>query len=339
VRTRRTAIHALWLVSTLALVCWCQRLHAQEEQPEPAGDAAEEPEDDVARKQFVAAQKIYDDGDHAVALPLFEEALRTTGSPNARLYVARCLAKAGRNREAYEHMRLTRDEAKARLRSESKYAKTHEAAVDELAALAEKVALVKVTVRIGSRAAMESDKAVVRAHGRDFAAPLVTPLVFEPGEHRIEASAPGHPSSQATITAVAGEPLEVKIALASSQNAPQPEPEVRPVEGPGLGTIRIAGIAIAVVGVAGLVAMGVTGAMAKGKLDTLEEECGGVRCTDPAKADDVDEGKTLQLVSNVSLGIGAAALLAGTLMIIFGGPDSAATARIGPTGASVSFAF
>ena len=72
-------------------------------------------------------------------------------------------------------------------------------------------------------------------------------------------------------------------------------------------------------GAGGLAAFGATYAVAQGKYNTLKTECGG-RCTDPKYADTVDSGKRMELVSNVSVGVGAVALAAGTAMIIFGGP-------------------
>jgi hypothetical protein len=76
-------------------------------------------------------------------------------------------------------------------------------------------------------------------------------------------------------------------------------------------------------------------------------DCGSTRCTDPKYADVVDTGKRMELVSNVSLGIGAAALATGGLMIIFGGPKTKPAATAGawsrpvvglsPYGAGVRF--
>ncbi|MBW2527564.1 MAG: hypothetical protein JRI23_25505 [Deltaproteobacteria bacterium] len=77
-------------------------------------------------------------------------------------------------------------------------------------------------------------------------------------------------------------------------------------------------------GVAGLVVFGVTRAQADAEIATLEDECGPGPCTDPQYADVVDRGKTAETVSGVALGIGIAGVLAGTAMIIFGGPAEGA---------------
>jgi hypothetical protein len=74
------------------------------------------------------------------------------------------------------------------------------------------------------------------------------------------------------------------------------------------------------VGVAGLGLFAIGGAQGNSKFATLEKECGTTRCTDPKYADVVDSGKTLDLVANIGLGIGVAGIVAGTIMVVVGGP-------------------
>jgi hypothetical protein len=70
----------------------------------------------------------------------------------------------------------------------------------------------------------------------------------------------------------------------------------------------------------------VTGSMANSKYSTLEEECLTPPCTDPKYVDVVDEGKTLDLVANIGLGVGIAGLVVGALMVGLGWPsDSSET--------------
>jgi hypothetical protein len=85
--------------------------------------------------------------------------------------------------------------------------------------------------------------------------------------------------------------------------------------------VRAVGIGVAGLGAAALIGAIVTGVMAQARADQLDEACGGQRCVDPAQADVVDEGETLKLVTNIALAAGGALAIAGTLMIIFGGPD------------------
>jgi hypothetical protein len=77
------------------------------------------------------------------------------------------------------------------------------------------------------------------------------------------------------------------------------------------------------------------GLAAKSKFNSVEAACGGVRCTDPKYGSVIDSGKTLQTIANMSLGVGAAGLVGGALMIAFGGASKApvpASVEVGPTG-------
>ena len=126
------------------------------------------------------------------------------------------------------------------------------------------------------------------------------------------------------------------LAIGAGPKAESTTPgPTRPAEvGGGLGLVRILGIVVGGVGVVGLVTGTATGVMSNGKFATLEEECGGARCTDPKYADDVDSGKSLELVANVTLIAGAVLAAASVPMIIFGGPSDEVTTTWGSRTAS-----
>src|SRR5690349_5450200 len=67
-----------------------------------------------AQAKFEAAQTKYDKKDFAGALPLFQDALAATGSPNARLYVARCLRETGQLAQAHAEFKETQRDAAER---------------------------------------------------------------------------------------------------------------------------------------------------------------------------------------------------------------------------------
>jgi hypothetical protein len=282
-------------------------------------------QDDPAKQQFLKAQEFFDNGEYSLALPLFEEAHRTSQSPNARLYVARTLREMGRLIESHDQFQLTFDEAAGLSKTDDKYAPTRDAAAAELARLHERLARVAIafaepypeaTVTVGDR------KLTPEEVGR--------PLALAPGEVVVHVEMAGRHSFDKTLQLEAGQYETVAVTLGKVD---EPAPVVAPVvrDDPGLGTVRIVGIAVAGVGVVGLVVMGVTGAMAQGKKDQLSDECGGQRCTDPGAADVIDEGKSLRLISNVMLGVGAACSVAGAAMIIWGGPsDDERAAWIAP---------
>ncbi|MBW2453517.1 MAG: tetratricopeptide repeat protein [Deltaproteobacteria bacterium] len=273
--------------------------------------------DEMAKRQFVKAQELHDSGDFGVALPLFETALETSGSPNARLYVARCLRELGRMPEAYNQMKRTLDEAASRAAQEPKYAPTRDAAATELAALEPLVARVTITVS-------EGQPAEVVLNGKPLdPADLGQPRAVPPGTVTIEATGAGAKPLEQTLEVATGQSETVTLTLEPAA-APAPAP---PPPAPDTGdedfmtTMRWMGVGVAVLGVGGMVSFAVTGSMARGKLDQLEEDCGGVRCSDPALADVVDEGKMLQTIANVSLGVGIAGLVGGSALFLFGGPS------------------
>lgn len=307
-----------------------------------ADDAAD------AAKQFATAQDLYDHGRHDEALPMFREALRATGSPNARLYVARSLRELGRLAEAYEEMSETLRDARARADTEPKYVPTRDAAASELALLERRVGRVIVAI------ANPPSGVTVSLNGNDLPVGRVgAPVAVMPGMISVSVEAPGREPVAREVTVSAGETKTVALALGGQKatGAPAPAPAA-PDEAPRSGGgVRTAGFVVAGLGVAGMGLFAVTGLMANSKFKTLEEECGGVRCTDPKYADTIDSGKTLDLLATIGLIAGATGIAAGGAMILFGGPSSAddESARvhkgpavgvsITPQGASVRGAF
>jgi hypothetical protein len=145
--------------------------------------------------------------------------------------------------------------------------------------------------------------------------------VVEPGPIEVRATADGMQPFEESVSLGAGETRTIAIALEPVSGGEEEEPD----SGPGLGLVRIIGIAVAGAGVASLVVFGVTGSIASSKFSEVEE-CGG-----PCPAGDkyeglIDSGKTMQTVANVMLGVGLALSVGGAAMIVFGGPsDDAAT--------------
>jgi hypothetical protein len=149
------------------------------------------------------------------------------------------------------------------------------------------------------------------------------PLAVMPGTVTVVGSATGYQTVTRTVEVAGGETKTVALALVpAGEEVPPPEEE-----GPGfeVTTTRAIGFAVAGVGVVGLVVFAITGSMAASKFDEVETGCAMVRCTDPKFEDTIDSGKTLQTVANVTAVIGSAALVAGVLMVILGGPDDDGT--------------
>lgn len=289
-----------------------------------------------AADRFAEAQALFDAKSFAEALPIFQELVKETGSPNARLYVARSLRELGRTTEAYDEMSVTVRDSTAKAQTEAKYAATRDASASELALLESKVAhLVLATTEPTPPSGV-----VVNGASLDTSK-LGSPVTILPGHQVIEISRAGHPVERREVDVPAGETKTVAIAGPSSAgggNADKP-----PAAGASGGELRWVGIGVAVLGVGAFAAFAGTKVAADAKFDEVEQACGGVRCTDPAYADAIDEGKSLDAASTAMVVVGSL-LVAGSIpMIIFGGPSEPGTAKValsaGPGFAFVSGSF
>lgn len=296
-------------ILTLLLTVLCFGLAAHPTWAAP--DDAEEAEEPSIEQQFEEARKLFADEEYQAALPLFRQVLERTGSPNARLYLARCLKQLGQIAEAYEEMAETVRDATEKAKTEDKYAPTRNVAAVHLATLEPLVG--KLVVALSESAS----GATVTMDGEALEPDRIgAQITLKAGTVTIAASAPGKLPWEQDVEIPGGGTKTVTVSLKSATTSPPP-----PTDGDTTGGgVRIAGYVVAGVGVAGIVVMAVTGAMAQGKVDTLEEECGGVRCADLSYAEVVDDARTLQTVANVSLVVGIAGIVAGTAMIVFGGP-------------------
>lgn len=284
--------------------------------------------DSVDRVRFKAAQQLYDKGDFAGALILFQQVVELNGSPNARLYVARCQRELGKLPEAYEELTITIREADALAAKEERYAATRDAAAAERAALLSKIATLTIAI------VNPPTDLVLKVNGRTIDTRRLTePLAVEPGAIVIEASATNVKPFRKELTVVAGTSEAVPIALEalSAQNA-------KPVMKKSGGTVRLAGFGVLGLGVAGWATFAIAGSMANSKYDKLYDECGGGPCSTPAQAEEISSGRSLDLVANIGLGVGIAGTLGGAAMVILGGPKEVpVTAGVLPGGGWLGF--
>lgn len=250
----------------------------------------------------------------------FEQADRLFHAPTLILYMARCQAKLGRPlaaRALYE--RLLAEpvppsapkpflEAQASARTER----------DEVDA---RVGRLTVVVTGG--------EAAVSIDGVAMTAADLTSRPVEPGEHRIEATAPGVPPVTRTVTVAEG--AEETVSLAIGRPAPEPPPPPIPSEEEG--SLVPALVAFGV-GAAGLGVGSVTGILALSKASELKDQCDGNRC--PAALEtDRDAVDTLSTLSTVGFVVGGVGVATGiVLLVVRPGGDEAETtawrASVGP---------
>lgn len=277
-------------------------------------------QDDDARKMFKEAQEHFDGARYDQALELARKAFQATGSPNARLYVARALRGLGRFDEAYEEMSLTLDDATEKAKGEDKYVATRDAAAAELALLKQKVGRVIVAV-----VDAPTDLAV-SLNGKPLEAARVgQPVAVLPGDSLVSVEASGFKRYERTIQVTAGNTMTVAVRLLeeSADAPPSVPPPKREAAASSGGISKTWGYVGLGVGAAGLAAFTIFGLSAKSTHDKLDEECGGP-CTDPKYQDDIDSGKRSQTFANIGLGIGAIGVAAGVGILLFGGPSKEA---------------
>ncbi len=280
------------------------------------------------KEAFAEAQKQFDAQDYAGALPKFQALYLETQSPNAHLYVARTLRELGRLAEAYDEMVATLKEATAKAEAEPKYVPTRDAAAAERALLETRVGRISIAV------ADAPAGVIVTLNGAEVAPDkLAAPITVAPGMQRVELSGEGFEKVSKEIMVQGGESKTLGISAKRREVvvADAPKRPVAPATETG-GELRIVGIVAACLGGAGFAAFGVTYAMSDAKFGTLEDECGG-RCTDPKYADVIDEGKSLELASVVSVIVGGVFAAASIPMIALGGPtteEAPVQAVVGP---------
>ena len=259
-------------------------------------------------KQFEEGLAKFDKGDYEGALPFFENVYSRTNSPNARLYLARCLAKLEQHAEAYRQMKGTVDLAGSKAESEPKYASTRDKAAAELIQLEKKVGKVIVAFSEpynGAEAMVNGRTLDVDEHGK--------PQIVAPGEVEIVASAPGRQTFSKTISVEGGETQTVAVALGDDLG------QVEDSGGGGLSTLQYVGIGVGALGVIGIVVFAITGAQTASDFSELEDECGGPCPNTPEYTQRIDDGKSMQTLANVMLIVGSVLTAGGLAMIIFGG--------------------
>lgn len=301
-----------------------------------------------AQQRYMRGTTLYEQRDYTHALDEFRASLELYGSPNTRLYAARSLRELGRLDEAVTEYERAMREAADRAATDPRYADTREHAHAEMVVLEPRIARLTVSV------AEMPQNVVVRVNNRELPSAAVgVPMAVMPGHLEIVTQARGFHADRREVDLEAGHQAAVTVTLRrrttlegidENPTGGAGEPSGAAPAGASRGGVpRVVPWVVMGVGVAGLAAFAVTGLMASGAYDTLETRCGGVRCpVDEQGA--VDDGRTLQTVANVSLGIGLAGLATGAVLMAFRRPAERAPAppvqvSLGPRGVLLGGSF
>lgn len=189
---------------------------------------------------FNEARQLLDAGRAVEACPKLEESQRLDPAVGTALNLADCFERIGRTASAY----VAFGDAAALAKRSGDTARAEEA---ERRADAMQAKLVRLAVNVPVASRFEG--LTVLRDGQPLAPSLWgTPIAVDPGEHSIEAKAPGRvPWKSAVKLDVPGTTQQVSVPLLAEVKIPPP---------PGKTAQRIAGIVVGSVGLAGLAVAG-----------------------------------------------------------------------------------
>ena len=273
-----------------------------------------------AQQRFTRGTTLYDARDFPHALEEFRASIELYGSPNTRLYLARCLRELGRLDEAVPEFERAMREAGDRAQLDPRYAQTRDAAQLELLQVEPRVGRLTLTIPgVPDGASIRVNQRTVPVAALGIAIPVM------PGPVTITIEAAGFEAEQRHTEVAAGREATVGVVLRRRAQAEgftevstlrRPDVALRPTT-PGSGPRRSLGwigVGVGVVGFAGFVGFY---ALASGRYDDLGARCtaGGCSTITPS---DVDGGRTYQVLTNVSLGVGIAGAAAAVTLFALG---------------------
>lgn len=302
--------------------------------------AAQSANETAAQVRFQRGRELFVANDFNGALTEFRAANQLVGSPNTRLYIARCLRGLGRLGEAYIEFQRAAAEAADRAVNEPRYAASRDAARQEMDAIRPQIGNLTI------HAPHAPEGLEVRVAGTVIPMAMMdVPVPTTPGSIEVTATAPGRLPYRQEVTVRASATTELSVEMRVDPNyvpptnnssgnnsgsntntnnqhgadAPATPRLVRVTEGGGA---RIGGFVVAAVGLGGLGTFIGFGTMANSRFASLQGVCGtNGPCPDTAAyRANIDEGEMFQTAANVGLIAGGVALVAGTVMIIVGGP-------------------
>jgi hypothetical protein len=291
--------------------------------PAPPGESTA-----MAQTLFEEARRLMEAQRYAEVCPKLEESLRLRPGTGTLLNLALCNEAIGKTATAWAQFKEVLFAAKKEgNQAREAFAKEH------IDALEPRLSRLEVH-------AEPTPGLAIRRDGQEMpAAALGTPIPVDPGEHTLEATAPGYtvwstsfqiePESRPALKQVAIPKLTPLAAPGKPAAAARPPAAA---DAPPDGR-RIAGIVIGVAGVAAVGLGAVFGSLAAAEKSDAEEDpalCPAMRCS-PAGREAIDAASTKALVSTFGIGVGLAAIGAGAVLILTSRPGTpAAEAREAP---------
>lgn len=265
--------------------------------------------DDLAKGHYMAGQAYYNQARYPEAVREFQEAYRLSPKSALLYNIAQAYERMGKIDDAIAHLK--------------KYLAAAPDASDR-AAVEERLKNLEARVKqTGLSLACDVAGATVLVDGKEVGkTPLAAPVALAPGSHDVKVVKDGFETFSAFISVNAGQTLVVTAKLSPAKGGAVGAPGKRSY----LWTWVLGGGAAAL-----FVIGGVTGGLALSKAGSAKSN----------HDSDADSAKTLALVSDVTIGVGAAAAVAATVLFIVERrrgreAPAAVTPLIGPATAGLS---
>lgn len=270
--------------------------------------------------------KLADAGNCQEAVDKLGRAEKIFHAPTTLARLGECQVQLGKLVEGTENLnRVSRENLGAS--APAAFREAQERARKVLAEAKPKIAKLKIAV-----AAPANAQLVVKIDGENVpVANLNTNRPTDPGEHLVEASAPGFKTANVKVKLGEGAQDSVALTLEVDPSALKPvvaeaAPVVvgAPAEQPRPRS-KVPAFAALGVGVVGLGIGTVFGVLALGKKSDLDDNCKNKVCG-IAQQDSIDSGKTLGAVSTVGFAVGIVGIGVGTVLLLTGGSSAPAGA-------------
>jgi tetratricopeptide (TPR) repeat protein len=295
-----------------------------------------------ARTLFKEGNRLLDQGDYVGALDMFRGAYSRWPNVKILLNTGTCLRQLGRNVEAAETYEKYLNDSQADAAKKQ--------VVEQI--------LKEISARLGKlRIEVSEPGAKVIVDGKAVGgSPQSFIMRVEPGSHSVVAEKEGYPLAAATVTVGAGEERAVEMRLtgaAPRQETPVEKPATPPpsekpatttestIGTPAIDsatlaahgkTKTIAGAALLAVGVAALATGIAFGVLAKNESDYITNLNNTMQAYSSSH---YSAGQTDQIVEEAMIGIGAAAAVAGAVVLVLGRREvSKSRAQLLPTGSA-----
>lgn len=275
---------------------------------------------DAARAAEAAARDAFRQKKYALAAEGFEAAFRLDPKANTKYNEALAWDKAERPAAAA-------DAYEAALSFGGLGDKLTTSGNDSLAALKTKLGRLVVNEPLGAKISV--------AHARERGVPAKVHLA--PGEHEVVVILADGSEQQKKFTVVAGSDVVLRFEAVAPEVSPAPQPTkptIPKAEDNGGSGLTIAGWTLVGLGAAGLIAMGVTGALTLSKVSQYDD-------TGHTDVKLHDEAVTLKTTTNVLVAAGSGLAAVGVVLLIVANvsDDDGETTFIRPTANGVVLRF